>query len=898
MADDESLDHDIDQELEPTPFISKALIGRFLAVGVFVALGTFAVIQSVSAKKDVVDDHEGHDHSVIQGVGAQVSEPLAAVGDKTKKGLDDFLGGAKNAAASTAASVKDKVTSVTSGFGISSSKPSSVKAPTKPTTSFSTSSGNGFSTRPKTTALVTKPISTKPLVDPVVKKTAPSFAGGFGASTMTAKTTSTVRPALQPKPPERLAQNGGFLPSVGKEGLGGTKNAAAIANPQVHTPLPKLKATVETAASSFGDLQKSINSGVNSLATRTGDAVKNTASAGVNKVTEFGNAARKSLNSPLSNRLEERNRGGFSKPAPTPGPTARPTSLGSGSFGSASFGGRDTDSQTRTQTRTQTRDPFGSAADSKVVKAPSTRRTFNAPTTTRPATTRPTTDRDRTKMVSTPRQSFAKPQNDRSANSTGTAVAQLASAARTLGTPGERRLEGVQAPSLTIEKVSPREIQVDQPADFEIRVRNVGRVPADNVMVIDRVPQGTEFLGAEPAPARGRAGGALQWDIGTLTPGQEKRIRYQLKPTQPGEIGSVAQVVFATQASMRTVVTKPVLSIEHDTTPKVLMGDNFVFDVIVENQGDGAAADVIIQEEVPTQLEYQAGFRQLEYEVGTLLPGQKKKLRLALRAGKVGKFRNVMYATGKGGLEAKHALDLEVVAPEIRVTTEGPNRRFLQRKATHQFTVENRGTAKATNVGLVARLPSGLRYVSADNRGRYDSQSHAVFWKMPELTEGVAGTVEITTVPVSVGQQNIKFEADADLELFATADQELLVEHLIDVFFDIDDAIDPIEVGSQTSYRMRVLNQGTKAASNIQLQVDFPQGLVPDSVDGNLRHQIKGQRVIFEPISSLPPGQEITMSINATGKSPGDHRVVANIRADGREVAISKEDTTRVYSDR
>ena len=40
------------------------------------------------------------------------------------------------------------------------------------------------------------------------------------------------------------------------------------------------------------------------------------------------------------------------------------------------------------------------------------------------------------------------------------------------------------------------------------------------------------------------------------------------------------------------------------------------------------------------------------------------------------------------------------------------------------------------------------------------------------------------------------------------------------------------------------------------------------------------------------------MSINVTGKSPGDHRVVANIRADGREVAFSKEDTTRVYADR
>jgi len=882
MADDELLDQDIDQELEPTPFISKSLIGRFLAVGVFVALGTFAVIQSVTTKKHVADEHLVHDVGVVDSVSARVGNTVSAVGGKTKKGLDDFLGGAKNMASSTAASVKNAASSTAASVkNAASATTASVKNKVASVTSgFSTGSKDSFSARPKPPVPpVVKPITRRPLVDPAVKKTPPSFGGSFASNNLTAKTKLPPRP----KPPERLAQNGGFLPKVGKDGLGAAKDtaSAALNKTQLRTPLPGFKAAADSATSSFGDLKKSISSGASSLVTQASDAAKNTTSAGINKVNEFGNAARKGFGNSLSNRLEERTNG-FAKPASAP----RPPTAGSSSN---SFGSRDTPAIKRTQQR----DPFGDAPDPGLAKSPSTRRPFGSPSPTRPPA-----QRDQTKLVSTPRQSFSKPQNDRAGSSNKSPVAQLASAAKTLGIPGERRLEGVQAPSLTIEKVSPREIQVDQPADFEIRVRNVGRVAADNVIVIDRVPDGTEFLGAEPAPARARGGSGLNWEIGTLAPGQEKRIRYQLKPTKPGEIGSVAQVVFATQASMRTVVTKPVLSIEHDTSPKVLMGDNFVFDVIVENQGDGAATDVIISEEVPAQLEYQAGFRQLEYEVGTLLPGQKKKLRLALRAGKVGKFRNVMFASGKGGLEAKHALDLEVVAPEIRVKCEGPNKRFLQRKALHQFTIENRGTAKATNVDLVARLPSGLRYVSADNRGRYDSQSHAVYWKMPELTEGVAGTVEVTTIPVSVGQQNIKFEAEADLKLFSSTDHPLVVEHLVDIFFDIDDAIDPIEVGSKTNYRMRVLNQGTKAASNVQLQVDFPPGLFPESVDGNLRHQIKGQRVVFEPISSLPPGQEMTMSINATGKSPGDHRVVANIRADGREVAFSKEDTTRVYSDR
>jgi len=258
MADDQLLDDDIDRELEPTPFISKALIGRFLAVGVFVALGTFAVIQSVTTKKPVIDEQLGLNPTTAASV--------------------------KNAASSTTASVKNKVASVTSGF--------------------STGNKNSIAPRPKPPAQLAKPLPRKPLVDPVVKKTPPSFGGSFGPNNLTAKTT----PAPRPKPPERLAQNGGFLPTVGKQGLGAAKDtaAAALTKMQISKPLPGFNATADSAASTFRDLKKSVTSGGSSLATKASDAAKSTVSAGVNKVTEFGNAARKSLGSPLSNRLEER----------------------------------------------------------------------------------------------------------------------------------------------------------------------------------------------------------------------------------------------------------------------------------------------------------------------------------------------------------------------------------------------------------------------------------------------------------------------------------------------------------------------------------------------------------------------------------------------------------------
>ncbi|MFT5303994.1 MAG: putative repeat protein (TIGR01451 family), partial [Mariniblastus sp.] len=468
--------------------------------------------------------------------------------------------------------------------------------------------------------------------------------------------------------------------------------------------------------------------------------------------------------------------------------------------------------------------------------------------------------------------------------------------------PGARNLDGVQAPALTVEKRSPREIQVQQTAEFELIIKNVGRVAAEDVQVFDHVPAGTEFKGAVPEPTRLSQNRDIQWNIGQLLPGQEKRIKLKLQPMVPGEIGSVAHVTFATRASMRTLVTKPELEIVHQTKPMHLIGDSVVLDVVVKNKGDGPAKNVMIQQDVPKQLDFPDGLpggnRGIEYEVGTLLPGKSRRIRLNLKAANVGKIRNVMYASADGGLRAQHELPMEIVSPKLVARTEGPKIRFLNRNVTHTLSVANQGTASATNVELVAKLPTGLKFLEANNQGLYDRNTHSVHWNVSELARGVEAKVELKTAPIAVGSQPIKFETFGDLSMKAQTEHPLSVEHLVDVFFDIDDVADPIEIGAETTYQIRVVNQGTKAATNVKLNVDFPNGLAPTSVEGALRHNIRGQQIIFEPINSMSPGDEIKIIIHSKGQAVGDHRVVANMQTDGRSAQVSKQETTRVYSDR
>jgi uncharacterized repeat protein (TIGR01451 family) len=116
------------------------------------------------------------------------------------------------------------------------------------------------------------------------------------------------------------------------------------------------------------------------------------------------------------------------------------------------------------------------------------------------------------------------------------------------GKPGEKALEGPQQPTLLIQKFAPGEIQVGKTAKFVVQVRNIGTQSAENVVIRDEVPQGTKLVSTSPNATT--EGSQLVWQLGKLSPGEDRTVEMQLMPTTEGEIGSVATVSYAAQASI------------------------------------------------------------------------------------------------------------------------------------------------------------------------------------------------------------------------------------------------------------------------------------------------------------------------------------------------------------
>ncbi|PAY16562.1 hypothetical protein CKO51_26260 [Rhodopirellula sp. SM50] len=464
----------------------------------------------------------------------------------------------------------------------------------------------------------------------------------------------------------------------------------------------------------------------------------------------------------------------------------------------------------------------------------------------------------------------------------------------TLASPGERYLDGPQSPSVVIHKRAPVEVKVGKPASFVITVKNVGGSKALNVRVHDRVPTGMVLTDATPRP-NPKYQPELYWELGDLEPNQERTITLQLTPEQEGELGSVARVTFEAAASVRTISTRPELRVVQRAPEKVLIGQQLEIELEVSNPGSGDATGVILQEDVPVGLEHPQG-TQLDNLIGTLGPGEIRRQVLRMRAVKAGVVQNEIRVKGDDGLETTHTIAVEVVAPELKATLTGPSRRFLERQATYEVEIANVGTAEAQNVEMSVQLDRGFTFVKTDYEGQYDASRHAVFWSLDALPVGQSGKVPLTLLPVEEGNRVLQTVATADLGIKTMTESQVEVASLAELTFSINDSADPIEIGGDTIYEIRISNTGSRDDTNVKVALQLPQGLQLVE-QGDFTPQGQGL-IAFSPRALLKANDEMVYRVKARGVAEGRHLVKAIVTSDQSNVPVTKEESIMVYADR
>ncbi len=481
-----------------------------------------------------------------------------------------------------------------------------------------------------------------------------------------------------------------------------------------------------------------------------------------------------------------------------------------------------------------------------------------------------------------------------------------ASPAFALGTP----LPSRQAPSVTVEFVAPESVSVGQSLTYELLVRNVGTSAVMNLRVEDELPARCALVGTDPAAET--TGERLAWSIGTLEAGVEKRIKVTVKPSDEGDLRSRAVVTFAAVVDARVKVTRPKISVVVTGSETARVGDKVAFQIQLANTGTGTASRITLQARFSDGFTHPQG-SVIEAELAGLPAGQTKTLSLEAIAAKSGPQTCILVASADGGAPETAKSSVVIVEPMLQVKQAGPGTVIVRSEPVYQIELTNPGSATTDPVQLWTTLPIGFEFLQATDGGNFVEANRAIGWKLPGLLAGQTKVVSLKVRSSAPAEGVIRTVATAISEavpavgvvaadhrmgakgLEARTETAVKAEGIAALRFEVSDIDDPVEVGKEAVYEIRIVNQGTGPSANVQIVADLAEGTSAAGATGPTAGRVTGQQIVFEAIPLFGVKAEAVYRVRVRGDGPGEHRFRVRLACDHIKTPISKEENTRFY---
>jgi uncharacterized repeat protein (TIGR01451 family) len=426
--------------------------------------------------------------------------------------------------------------------------------------------------------------------------------------------------------------------------------------------------------------------------------------------------------------------------------------------------------------------------------------------------------------------------------------------------------------------------------------------------------------------------GSGQWFIGSLAPGESRTIALSGFADAPGMLQSCTTVSYQPAVCFATEVTQPLLRVERQVPQTVNACEPFTIRYRVTNVGTGPTSNVTIREELPEGLVQTRGERSatagpIELRADDLRQGQSREFTVNAVAQRGGQFTTQAIAVDEQGNQIRsNATQITVRQATLQMQMQAPQQAYLGRNVPLRITLTNSGDAPAREVTIAHQLPAGARLAQTDNRAQ--QQRDSVVWQVGTIPAGQSVTLDSA---LSIGQPgDVTVQAVAQglcVADAATASATTAVTGLAAILLEVVDTQDPVPVGQQEIYRIRVTNQGTVPDTNIRLRVNLPAemtlvssapgaaqaqgGLAGDAAQQpqpQAQRQAQGQaqgqaqalaradgNVVEFTIPSLAAGQTRELTITAQAQQAGDVRLQVEMTTDQLTRPVTETEATRLY---
>eukprot|EP00456_Euglypha_rotunda_P070092 TRINITY_DN619_c0_g1_i4.p1 TRINITY_DN619_c0_g1~~TRINITY_DN619_c0_g1_i4.p1 ORF type:complete len:717 (-),score=205.13 TRINITY_DN619_c0_g1_i4:5203-7353(-) len=452
-----------------------------------------------------------------------------------------------------------------------------------------------------------------------------------------------------------------------------------------------------------------------------------------------------------------------------------------------------------------------------------------------------------------------------------------------------------QTPQVTIEWSKKGDINVGQECLLELHVKNTGSIPTTQVAVDGQFAGTVRLTSAEPKPVA--SSDKVTWSFDAMAPGAEHKIVIKLIPSRRGDLGATAQVRFTGTASASFQVEEPMLKVALKGPAEVTLGDPAPQMIIVSNPGTGTAHNVKVEARLSDGLEHRSPGERLIMEVGSLSPGETRSVRLPISAIKGGQQSIGITATSSSDASATATTQLNVIAPSLKIAVDGPALRYKGRNAKYTLTVTNDGTVANNNVRVAQTVPEGFKFVSADRSGKFETSTKNVQWFVGRLEPGQNIQVSCELCAVSLGDFSHLATVLSDSGVRAEAKTQTRVDGTASLTMTLVDLDDPVEIGAETAYEIRVKNEGSKAATGVSIACELPPEMELKNFKAPVNAIVEGRQILFKSLEQIAPGAEAVYRVHVKGVQEGNHRMRVRMTAASLQEPVVREEATKVYAD-
>ena len=444
----------------------------------------------------------------------------------------------------------------------------------------------------------------------------------------------------------------------------------------------------------------------------------------------------------------------------------------------------------------------------------------------------------------------------------------------------------VQAPQISIASKGPKVIRAGEIGEYLITATNSGTTPAEDLFLVTHLPEwvaisatSSDFGEVDQLPSA--EGVQLQWLVGILGAGETATWRVKLAPEKNRPFAMDIKWTIQPQTIVNPIeVIQPDIQLSLDGPEVMTYGDTKIVEVRVSNTGNGDAEDVV--------LKINPGIERGQ-SIGALPVGASKVVELELTAEQPGFMEIDASVAVAGKQHDEQSLEIQIRRPELKIAVAGPSRKFAGNPVTYRIEIANTGDTAAKDVVVSAVLPVGAQY--KNNADELQAGKRNLSWKIGTVEAASTRAFEFSCVLMQDGQNQLSVRIEAAAAESRTGQFNTQVIGVADLKLLVNDPPGPKMLDELAVYEIKVVNRGTKTATNIEVVGQFGYGIEPVKTEGRRAELIPGQAV-FNPIDSLAPGQEVVLKVYGKASKAGRHKFRAVVKSNNPETSLVQEEMT------